>query len=176
MSKDKIKAISDWPVPWKVKDIQSFLGFANFYHYFIHKYSKIVIPLTHLTCKGTLWKFDDKCMAAFNKLKQAFTHAPILTYWVSDHQLVVETDASNYAITAILSIYFEDGEIHPITFLSQSLHNAELNYDTHNKELLAIFEAVKYWRHYLEGSTDPIDIITDHKNLEYFSTTKILTQ
>ncbi len=114
-------------------------------------------------------------MAAFNELKQAFTHTPILTHWVPDQQLVVETNASDYAIAAILSIYLEDSEIHPITFLSQSLHNAELNYDTHDKELLAIFEAFKYWCHYLEGSVDPIDIVTDHKNLEYFSTTKILT-
>ncbi len=176
MSEDKVKAILDWPVPWKVKDIQSFLGFANFYHHFIHEYSDIIIPLTHLTCKGTPWKFNVKCMATFNALKQAFTHAPILTHWVPDWQLVVETDASNYAIAAILSIYLEDGKIHPITFLSWSLHNAKLNSDTHDKEFLAIFEAFKYWCHYLEGSADPIDIVTDHKNLEYFSTTKILTQ
>ncbi len=176
MSEDKVKAILDWPVPWKVKDIQSFLGFANFYHRFIHEYSDIVIPLTRLTRKGTPWKFDNKCMAAFNELKQAFTHTPILTHWVPDRQLVVETDASDYAIAAILSIYLEDGEIHPITFLSRSLHNAELNYNTHDKELLAIFEAFKYWHHYLEGSTDPIDVVTEHKNLEYFSTTKILTR
>ncbi len=115
-------------------------------------------------------------MAAFNELKQAFTHAPIITHWAPNHQLVVETDASNYAIAAILSIYLEDSKIHPIAFLSQSLHNAELNYDTHDKELLAIFEAFKYWCHYLEGSVDLIYVITDHKNLEYFSTTKILTQ
>ncbi len=176
MSEDKVKAILDWPVPRKVKDIQSFLGFTNFYHRFIHEYSDIIIPLTRLTRKGTPWKFDDKCMAAFNELKQAFTHTPILTHWVPDQQLVVETNASNYAIAAILSIYLEDGEIHPIAFLSQSLHNAELNYDTHDKELLAIFEAFKYWRHYLEGSADLIDVVTDHKNLEYFSTTKILTR
>ncbi len=175
MSKDKVKAILDWLVPWKVKDVQSFLGFTNFYRCFIHEYSDIVIPLTCLTCKGTPWKFDNKCMAAFNELKQAFTHAPILTHWVSGWQLVVETDASDYTIAAIPSIYLEDGKIHPITFLSQSLHNAELNYNTHDKELLAIFEAFKYWHHYLEGSMDLIDIITDHKNLEYFSTTKILT-
>ncbi len=176
MSKDKVKAILDWPVLRKVKDIQSFLGFAKLLHHFIHEYSDIIIPLTCLTCKGTPWKFDDKCMAAFNELKQAFTHAPILTHWVPDRQLVVETDASDYAIAAILSIYLEDGEIHPIAFLSWSLHNAELNYDTHDKELLAIFEPFKYWHHYLEGSVDLIDVIMDHKNLEYFSTTKILTR
>ncbi|SJK99885.1 uncharacterized protein ARMOST_03196 [Armillaria ostoyae] len=154
MSKDKVKAILDWPVPWKVKDIQSFLGFANFYCCFIHEYSDIVIPLTCLTRKGTPWKFDDKCMATFNELKQAFTHAHILTHWVPDQQLVMETNASDYAIAAILFIYLEDGKIHPIAFLSQSLHNAELNYNTHDKELLAIFEAFKYWHHYLEGSVD----------------------
>ncbi len=114
-------------------------------------------------------------MAAFNELKQAFTHTPILTHWVPDRQLVMETDASDYAIAAILSIYLEDGKIHPIAFLSQGLHNTELNYNTHDKELLAIFEAFKYWHHYLEGSADSIDVVTDHKNLEYFSTTKILT-
>ncbi len=122
MSKDKVKAILDWPVPQKVKDIQSFLGFANFYHCFIHEYSDIVIPLICLTHKGTQWKFNDKCMAAFNELKQAFTHTPILTHWVPDQQLVVETNTSDYAIAAILSICLEDGEIHLIAFLSQSLH------------------------------------------------------
>ncbi len=80
MSEDKVKAILDWPVPWKVKDIQSFLGFANFYCRFIHEYSDIVIPLTRLTRKGTPWKFDDKCMATINELTQAFNPAPILTH------------------------------------------------------------------------------------------------
>ena len=88
----------------------------------------------------------------------------------------METDASNYAVAAILSITLDDGEIHPIAFLSRTLQAAELNYDTHDKELLAIFEAFTAWRHYLEGSGDPIDVVTDHKNLEYFATTKILTR
>ena len=65
--------------------------------------------------------------------------------------------------------------IHPIAFHSRTLHVAKLNYDTHDKELLAIFEAFTVWRHYLEGSATPIDVVTDHKNLEYFSTTKVLT-
>jgi len=88
----------------------------------------------------------------------------------------VETDASDYALAAILSMKTSDGEVHPIAFLSRTFHAAELNYDTHDKELLAIFEAFKAWRHYLEGSGDPIDVVTDHKNLEYFSSTKILTR
>jgi len=175
MSNAKVKTIEEWPEPKKVKDIQSFLGFANFYRRFIFNYSDIVIPLTCLTRKNTLWNFDDNCKIAFNTLKQTFTSAPILMHWVPDTQLIVETDASDYALAAILSIMTKDNEIHPVAFHSRTFSAPELNYDVYDKELLAIFEAFKIWRHYLEGSASPIDIVTDHKNLEYFSTTKILT-
>src|SRR6202040_4210827 len=73
------------------------------------------------------------------------------------------------------SIALPDGEIHPVAFHSRTLTCPELNYDTHDKELLAIFEAFQKWQHYLEGSGSPVDVVTDHKNLEYFSTTKLLT-
>jgi len=169
MSDDKIKIIQDWPEPKKVKDIQSFLGFANFYCQFIFNYSDIVIPLTHLIWKDIPWKFDSSCQDAFNSLKKAFTSAPILTHWIPDAQLIVETDASDYAIVN------EDNEVHPVAFHSHTFTAAELNYDTYDKELLAIFKAFKIWWHYLEGPAYPIDIVTDHKNLEYFSTTKVLT-
>ena len=82
----------------------------------------------------------------------------------------------DYAIAAILSITLSDGEIHPIAFYSQTLTTSELNYDTHNKELLAIYKSFWTWRHYLEGSATPIDVVINHKNLEYFSTTKILSR
>ena len=80
----KVKTIQEWPEPKKVKDIQSFLGFANFYRHFIFNYSDIVIPLTRLTRKNTPWNFDEKCRVVFNTLKQAFISASILTYWVPD--------------------------------------------------------------------------------------------
>ena len=175
MSDDKIKIIQDWLEPKKVKDIQFFLGFANFYYWFIFNYSDIVIPLTCLTWKDIPWKLDSSCQDAFNSLKKVFISAPILTHWIPDAQLIVETDASDYALATILSIVNEDNEVHPVAFHSRTFTAVELNYDTHNKELLAIFEAFKIWRHYLEGPAYPIDVVTDHKNLEYFSTTKILT-
>jgi hypothetical protein len=175
MSEYKVKTIQDWPEPKKVKDVQSFLGFANFYHHFIYNYSDIVVPLTCLTCKSAPWNFDEKCRDSFTKLKSAFTSAPILTYWIPDHQIIVETDTSDYALAAILSIYSDDGEIHPIAFHSHTFSMSELNYDTHDKELLAIFEAFHIWQHYLEGAPMPIDIVMDHKNLKYFCTTKVLT-
>jgi len=145
MSDTKVKTIQEWLEPRKVKDIQSFLGFANFYRHFIFNYSDIVIPLTCLTRKDTPWNFDNKCRMAFNILKQAFISTPILTHWVLDAQLVVETDTSDYALAAILSIMTKDNEIHPIAFHSRTFSAPELNYDVHNKELLAIFKAFKIW-------------------------------
>ena len=87
----------------------------------------------------------------------------------------METDASDYALTAILSIINKENEVHLVAFHSYTFTVAELNYDIHDKELLVIFEAFKIWQHYLEGPVYPIDVITDHKNLEYFSTIKVLT-
>jgi len=80
MSDTKVKTIQEWPEPKKIKDIQSFLGFTNFYRHFIFNYSDIVILLTRLTRKNTLWNFDNDCKIAFNTLKQAFISASILTY------------------------------------------------------------------------------------------------
>jgi len=107
-------------------------------------------------------------------LKEAFTHALVLHHLLLDHQLVVETDASDHALAAILSIIIND-ELHPIAFLYHTFISTKLNYNVHDKELLAIFDAFKKWRHSLEGSAHPVDVATDHKNLVYFSTTKILT-
>ena len=144
MDLGKVKIIQDWPKPKKVKDIQSFLGFANFYRCYIHNYSDIVVPLTHLTWKDTLWDFSDKCCLSFSLLKNAFTMALALTHWRPDLPIIVETDASDYALVAILSIQEANGDIHPIAFHSMTFSAMKLNYDVHNKELLAIFDAFKY--------------------------------
>ena len=108
-------------------------------------------------------------------MKEAFTTAPILTHYQPGTPITIETNASDYAIASILSITCPNGKIWPVTFYSRTLTAPELNYDTHDKELLAIFEAFKTWQHYLEGSASPVDVVTDHKNLEYFSTSKVLT-
>jgi len=86
---------------------------------------------------------------------------------------VAGTDASDYTTAGILSVRTKDGQVHPLAFFTRTLSGAELNYDTHVKELLAIFEAFKTWRHYLEPRHHRIDVITDHKNVEYFSLTEI---
>ena len=87
----------------------------------------------------------------------------------------METDASDYTLIAILSIVNRENKVHLIAFHSYTFTIVELNYNTHNKELLAIFKAFKIWWHYLKGLAYPINIVIDYKNLEYFSTTKVLT-
>jgi RNase H-like domain found in reverse transcriptase/Reverse transcriptase (RNA-dependent DNA polymerase) len=99
----KVKVIQDWPEPRKVKDIQSFLGFANFYRWYIHNYSNIVVPLTHLTWNNIPWNFDESCKLAFLTLKQAFISTLVLTHYKPGCPLVIETDASDYALAAIFS-------------------------------------------------------------------------
>ena len=89
--------------------------------------------------------------------------------------MVVETNALDYALVAILSSYDVEGALHPTMFHSCTFTGPKLNYDMHDKELFVIFEAFKWWRHYLEGLAEPIDVVTNHKNLEYFSITKLLT-
>jgi RNase H-like domain found in reverse transcriptase len=89
---------------------------------------------------------------------------------------MIETDASNYALAAILSQVKSNREIHLVTYLSRTFSNTELDYDMHDKELMAIYEAFKAWQHYLKGTKVPIDVVTDHKNLEYFCTTWILSR
>ena len=171
MAQNKIQAIQDWPEPRKVQDIMSFLGFANFYCCFIYGYLEITVPLMQLTRKDVPWDFSDDCWKSFEKLKKAFTTAPVLTHWIPNTPIMVETDASDYFLVAVLSIHTPDGNYHPVMFHSQ-IKDTETNYNIHNKELMAIYDAFKRWQHYLEGAGTPINIVTDHRNLQYFSTTK----
>jgi hypothetical protein len=176
MDEAKVQVIRDWPQPKKVKEVQSFLGFANFYRRFIANYSDLTVPLMRLTHKNAPWHWSPACTEAFELLKRAFTSAPILHHFDPALPPIVETDASDYAIAGILSVRTDNDEVHPVAFFSRTLTGAELNYDTHDKELLAIFEAFKKWRHYLETPRHTVDVITDHKNLEYFTSTKVLTR
>ena len=125
--------------------------------------------------KGCPWNFSADCRRSFNSLKEVFTSTPILTHHQPNTPIIVETNASDYTIAGILSNICPNSEIRLIAFYSCTLTVPELHYDTHDKELLAIFEAFCSWRHYLEGSASPVDVITDHKNLVYFSTSKVLS-
>ncbi|KAF4306721.1 hypothetical protein GTA08_BOTSDO05973 [Botryosphaeria dothidea] len=176
MDDSKLDSIREWPVPKTIKEVQSFLGFANFYRKFIWNYSKVTEPLTRLTRKEHGFKWGDDQQQAFESLKRMFCEAPVLGIYDPDKPIEVETDASGFALGACLSQPDDQGRWHPIAFYSRKFTPAELNYDTHDKELLAIVSAFKQWRHYLEGASYQVVVHCDHQNLTRFTTTKELNR
>jgi hypothetical protein len=173
----KISVVKNWQPPRNVKGVQGFLGFCNFYRRFITEYGRIAKPLTALTRKGLVFKWTDQCQEAFNKLKEAMLSAPILRYYDPELPTMVETDASNGVVAGVLSQQDSETELwHPIAFFSKNMQPAELNYDIHDKEMLAIVLSLGEWRAELEGLQEvPFKIYSDHRALEYFMTTKILS-
>ncbi|QRW19985.1 Retrotransposable element Tf2 protein [Rhizoctonia solani] len=168
LDKLKIQAVQEWPTPTKVKEVQSFLGFANFLHRFVANFSHMARLLHNLVKKDTPWKWDAKEQEAFQGLKDAITNAPVLAHADPTKPYFLETDALGAALGSILSQCQEDGCLHPLGFLSESFKGAKQNYNMHNKELLAIIRSFKYWRIFWEGTLHPITVFTDHRNLEYW--------
>ncbi|KAF8759701.1 hypothetical protein RHS01_02244 [Rhizoctonia solani] len=176
LDKLKIQAVQEWPTPTKVKEVQSFLGFANFLRRFVANFSHMARPLHNLVKKDTPWKWDTKEQEAFQGLKDAITNAPVLCHADPTKPYFLETDALGAALGSILSQRQEDGCLHPLGFLSESFKGAEQNYDTHDKELLAIIRSFEYWRIFLEGTAHPITVFTDHCNLEYWKESRTFNQ
>jgi len=85
MDDKKVQTIQDWPTPRRIKDVQAFIGFANFYRRFIEEYSELTLPLTRLTRKDKPWSWSLRCQTAFETLKKAFSSAPILMHWDPTH-------------------------------------------------------------------------------------------
>lgn len=171
----KVKAVEDWPTPSTRKQLQRFLGFANFYRRFVKNYSRIAAPLTGLTSIKQPFVWSSAAQAAFEKLKTMFTNAPVLIHPDPDLQFVVEVDASDSGVGAVLSQRLPvDQKLHPCAFFSRRLTPAERNYDVGNRELLAVVLALQEWRHWLEGSVNPFIVWTDHKNLSYLQSARRL--
>ena len=176
MDQAKVQAVLDWPTPKSVKDVQSFLGLANFYRKFIREYSRIAAPLTDLTKKDQEFQWNPEAQRAFEELKRRFSTEPVLMMFDPTREIMIETDASDLALGAVLNQPDDQGKLHPVAFHSRKFSGPELNYEIHDKELLAIVETFKQWRVYLEGSKHTIKVYTDHKNLVYFTTTKVLNR
>jgi transposase InsO family protein len=173
----KVAGVRDWPVPANKKEVQSFLGFVNFYRRFVQDFSHHARPLFDLTKKAEEWHWGTAQQEAFDRLKSAITSTPILVLPADDEPFRIEADSSDFATGAVLSQHTEtDEKWHPVSFYSKSLSPVERNYDVHDKELLAIIRALDEWRHLLEGTRHKVEIWTDHKNLEYFRTAKKLNR
>ncbi|QRW24057.1 Retrotransposable element Tf2 protein [Rhizoctonia solani] len=151
LDKLKIQAVQEWPTPTKVKEVQSFLGFANFLCRFVANFSHMARPLHNLVKKDTIWKWETKEQEAFQGIKDAITNAPVLCHADPTKPYFLETDAQEL----------------PWDPYSANIRKTA-NYDTHDKELLAIIRSFEYWRIFLEGTAHPVTVFTDHRNLEYW--------
>jgi len=188
MESDRISTIEDWPTPKSVRDVQVLLGFRNFYRRFIRKYAQVTLPLTELLKKTEAsprgkkgahtvkWEWTREAELVFRKLKRTFTEAPILQHFDLAKPIILQTDASGFAIAGIPNQYNVFGVLRPVNFYSRKCSPAEQNYDSYYRELCAIAETIKQWLHYLEGANYKVLIRCDHKNLEYFQISKVLSR
>src|SRR5436853_304224 len=175
VSNETTQSVREWATPKNLRAVRGFIGFANFYRRFIRNFSAIAKPLTDLTKKDQPWKWGSEQQDAFDERIKAFTSPPILKHFDPTKEIILETDASNFAIGCVLSQKWE-GTLHPVAFHSRKMEKAERNYEIHDKELLAIVTAFKVWHHHCHGSQFPIQVITDHNNLRYFMTRTKLNQ
>ncbi|KAI5328130.1 hypothetical protein L3X38_027526 [Prunus dulcis] len=169
VDKAKINIITNLPPPSSVKGVRSFLGHAGFYRRFIKKFSSISRPLCNLLAKDAVFEFDEICMKAFTTLKKELTSAPIII--APDWSLPFEImcDASDFAIGAVLG-QKKNKLPHVIHYASRTLNDAQLNYSTTEKELLAVVFALEKFRPYLVGSK--VIVYSDHAALRYLLTKK----
>ena len=147
---EKIKAVSEWPLPKNVKQIRSFLGLCSYYRKYISHFAAIARPLHKLTEKNQSFIWTDECQLAFQTLKQALTNTPILAYPRNEDSFILDTDASNTCLGAVLS-QVQDGTEKVIAYYSKAFSRAERKYCVTRRELLAVVSSIKHFHHYLYG-------------------------
>jgi transposase InsO family protein len=164
----KTQAVSDWPVPKCVRDVRSFLGLASYYRRFVQNFAKIASPLHAITRKNQRFEWTQEAEKAFNLLKLAMTSPPILSMPTDDGKFVLDTDASDRAIGAVLS-QKQEGVEKVIAYASRSLDRREQNYCVTRKELLAVVYFLRYFKQYLLGRS--FVVRTDHAALTWLKRT-----
>jgi len=156
----KVKVVFEWPVPENLHELRSFLGLVNYFRKFIDKYARVCMPLTELLKKGVEFHMNSPArLKAFERLKELLVSAPCLRIADTAKPFEVIVDASQYDIAGIL---LQEG--HPVAFESRKLNQAECNYPTHEREMLAAIHCLKVWRCYLDGCVE-LKLFTDHKPL-----------
>jgi len=166
---EKIQAIRDWPRPKCVKDVRAFYGLASYHRKFVKGFATIAEPLTRLTQKNVHFEWSQEAQDAFDKLKQALQDATSLAFPHPDIPCIVDSDASDVAIGAVLSQVI-DGVERPIVFYSKMMNITQRNYCPTRRELLAVIAARQHFRHYLLGNK--VVLRTDHHSLKWLNTFK----
>jgi len=174
MQKEKVKGVLNWLALQNIKEVQKFLGLANYYRRFIKDFTRLAALLHVLVRKEQKWKWEGEQEEAFERLKAVFTTKPVLAIPDINREMRVEVDASDYATGGVLSTKYENGKWRLVVFISKSLNATEQNYKIHNKEILAVIRCLEAWRHYLKKAKLEFEIWTDHKNLQYFMTSQKL--
>ena len=164
----KLKGILEWPTPKTVKEVQSFLGFGNFYRQFIKNFSHLVHPLKDLLKKDRKFIWSNECQKSFDLLKKRFTEEPVLMMPDHTRPFQIQVDSSLFATGGILTQMDTNGDHHPCAYLSKSLTKEQRNYNTGDRELLAIVCVLKEWWHYIQGSGHMMTILSNHDNLRHF--------
>ena len=175
MQQHKVAAVREWPVPTTRREVRAFLGLAGYYRRFVQGFSKVAEPLSLLTGELVAWTWGEAQQSAFQELKDRLCSAPLLVYANPNRPYVLQTDASDCAVGAVLSQRQDEGGEQPIAFWSHKLNKAEYNYSATEKELLAIVLACEYWAGYLEGSQFPVLVRTDHQPLTWLNTRPVVT-
>ena len=158
----KVERVCEWPVPENVTEVKSFLGLAGYYWRFVPNFAQVARPLHKLTEANADFVWKPECQFSFKKMKTLLSTAPVLSYPDFKAEFILDTDASNHGIGAVLS-QLKNGVEHPVAYASRTLSKAERNYCVTRKELLAVVEFVKQFRHYLQGPK--FRIRTDHAPL-----------
>jgi len=168
---EKTSAIKSWPVPKNKKQVRSFLGFCSYYRRFVKGFSSKARPLFKLTEDHTRFIWTDSCQEAFVTLKQALISSPILSFPTEEGEFILDTDASNHGLGAVLS-QKQKGQEKVIAYFSRTLNKSERNYCVTRRELLAIVSSIKSFHHYLYGRK--FLIRTDHVSLRWLMSFKEL--
>jgi RNase H-like domain found in reverse transcriptase/Integrase zinc binding domain len=163
----KLKGILDWPAPKTVKEVRSFMGFENFYHHFVKGFSHLTHP-HDLLKKDKKFVWSEECQESFNQLKKRFTEEPVLMMPDYLKPFQIQVNSLLFATGGMLTQMDTNRDRHPCAYLSKSLTKEQRSYYTGDTELLAIIQALKEWRHYIQGSGHTTTVLSDHDNLQHF--------
>jgi hypothetical protein len=176
MNSEKIKAIVEWETSNHLKEVQAFLKFVNFYKRFIKIFFKFVKSLIRLIRKNQFFYWFENCQIAFEQLKKRVIETFVLSYFSFELKTYLKSDSFDYVSIEILSQKENDDLIKSVAYFSKTLSFAECNYEIYDKELLTIIRCLKQWRTELQSVESFINILFDHKSLEYFMTIKKLNK
>ena len=175
MDPEKVEPVRNWKRPTTVTGVRSYLGFCGFYRQFIRNFGLIAKPLTILTRPTVPFEWTEDCQKAFEELKYQLLSIQRIYHFQPELPTKLETDSSDGVIAGVLSQQHPNEKWYPLGFYSHVLNGHEPNWEIHDKELYAIVEAFRLWRPELMSATYRVKVYSDHRSLEYFMSTKMLT-